>query len=325
MNQAKAKLIFEAYYQKRVSLAGAVLPEEKLTVLRTMERELLENGVIPIADNQVVEFAVDHPVFVSILAGETVNVSGEVSSGSSGGGLAGASTGVKIGIMAGVFLIPLLIGLAFMFMGGDETEGGIDGEAIAEVIGDGTVVPTATPLPSPTFTPIPTIAPAVVVANVDSVEEQPEATRTDAEIQGIKGSVAPSQGDPASIEFAGHSFILATGETKNGVWSPRGAEWLVGTSVRRVIAIPSEADFEAELLRLADTSLFGEQIQLRLRSGEVVTYKIDEIAWYRRDQIEVLTSTVPSVVIVLSQQNALDQTRLIVSGTAEQNEPIVTQ
>jgi hypothetical protein len=320
MNHAKAKLVFEAYYQKRVSLASAVLPEDKLSVLRRMEQEFLEDGAIPVGEDRVAEFNPKHPVFVSILAGEVVNVSGEVSGKSKG--LVGASTGVKLAIMGGIFLIPVLIGISLLFLGGGDEP--IE-ESVIALVGEGTIMPTETLLPTATFTPVPTVAPVVIVANANPIETGPEATPSEAEIQGIKGSVAPSQGDPASIEFAGRSFILATGETKNGVWSPKGAEWLVGTNVRRVIAIPSEDSFEVALTQISDDGFRNERIQLRLRSGEVVIYKVDEIAWYRRDQIEVLTSSVPSVVIVLSQANALDQTRLIISGIAEQSDPIATQ
>ncbi len=309
MNQTQAKVIFEAYYQKRIQLAGAVLPEEKLAVLAIMKQELLEDGVIPIADGQVAEFNPKHPVYAAILAGEVVNVSGE-SLGKKKGGMAGASTGMKVAMMAGVFLIPLLIVGLILFRGGEEEP---TAEEIAALELDGSPTPEPTFTPMPTETPTPTLAPVVIV----QAGETP--VPSEAEIEGVKGSVAPPQGDPASIELAGHSFILSTGETKNGVWSPRGAEWLVGTTVRRVIAIPHDGDFETVLLNLLENGFTDERIQIRLRSGEVVIYQIGEIGWYRRDQIEVLTSDVPSVVVVLSKGNLkTDEMRFVISGTTQQ-------
>jgi hypothetical protein len=260
--------------------------------------------VIPISDDQVAEFNPKHPVYQAILAGEVVNVSGEAI-GKKRGGAVGASTGVKIAMLAGIFLIPLIVVLAIMFSGGEA-------EPVEEEIVLGMVGVKAEPTATATSTPVPTLAPVVVIlaATPDS---------NDANIEGVKGSVAPSQGDPASIEFASRSFILATGETTNGVWRPRGAEWLVGTTVRRVIAIPQEEDFENVLLDLLENGFTDERIQIRLRSGEVVIYRIDEIGWYRRDQIEVLTSAMPSVVVVLSQDNDADEKRLVISGTIVTN------
>jgi hypothetical protein len=308
MNQAQANTIFEAYYQKKIALAGAVLPEEKLAVLEAMSRELNENGVIPISDDQVAEFNPKHPVYQAILAGEVVNVSGEAI-GKKRGGAAGASTGVKIAMLAGIFLIPLIVVLAIMFSGGEAEP--VEEEIVLGMVGV-KAEPTATATPAPTSTPVPTLAPVVVI-----LAATPDPN--DANIEGVKGSVAPAQGDPASIEFASRSFILATGETKNGVWRPRGAEWLIGTTVRRVIAIPQEEDFENILIGLSENGFTDERIHIRLRSGEVVIYRIDEIGWYRRDQIEVLTSAMPSVVVVLSQDNDADEKRLVISGTIVTN------
>lgn len=304
MKQTEANKIFEAYYQKKITLDGAVLPEEKIAVLEGMELELNEKGLIPISENQVAQFNPSHPVFEAILAGEQVNVSGE-EIGEKRGGLAGLSTGAKIGVLVGIMCIPVLLVFAFLRInrGGDEQ---------AEVVA---LVEETEPTETPTA--IPTAVPTEVIV-LPPVVVEPLATPTPSEaVGGVSGSVAPSQGDPASIEIGGRSFILATGETKNGVWSPRGAEWLTGTSIRRVIAIPYEDEFEADLLEMVGSGVDGQLINIRLRSGEVVTYQIDGATWYRRDQIEVLTSDVPSVVVVISKGNEReDEPRFVISGTA---------
>ena len=308
MNTAQMKTIFQAYYQQRIDLAGAVLPEEKLAVLETMERELVERGVIPISDNQVAEFNPSHPVFAAILAGERVNVSGEAV-GERASGLAGASIGVKIAILASILLIPMILVFALLLWRDSSVEEDVTSEmAMIEV----TSLPTLTPFP--TLTPLPTIAPVVISG---AIAAEPTA---ETEVESVRGSVAPAQGDPASIELAGRSFILATGETKNGVWVPRGAEWLMGTTIRRVIAIPHSTEFEEALLEMASTDLNSQQIKIRLRSGDVVTYRIDETGWYRRDQIEVLTSDVPSVVVVISKGNDTTEQRLVISGSIDRSE-----
>ncbi|MEM9773385.1 MAG: hypothetical protein AAF902_02310 [Chloroflexota bacterium] len=306
MNQTEANAIFKAYYQKRVSLIGAVLPEEKLAVLELMLQELVENGVIPISDNQVAQFNPAHPVFKAILEGEEVNISGE-DVGGKAKGLAGASTGAKLAVLAAIFLIPVIFVLIF-FQFRSAGEEVVETPEVLLAGVDLEPSPTATVLP--TETPIPTPPPVVVVEAIATPVPSQE------EISGVRGSVAPSQGDPASIEIAGRSFILATGETQNGVWSPRGAEWLVGTTVRRVIAIPHDDEFETELLELSASEGEGQQINIRLRSGEVVVYQVDSAGWYRRDQIEVLTSDTPSVVVVISKGNErTDEQRFVISGT----------
>lgn len=310
MNQTEANTIFQAYYKKKLQLAGAVLPEEKLAVLDEMEHELVTGAVIPITEDRTAGFVASHPVYQAILNGETVNVSGE-SLGKKQGGVSSQSNGVKFAILGAVFLLPILIGVFFIFGGGGDPEGGEEVAAVKNIEITETIVPTVTPLP--TVTPIPTVAPVVVIQSLATPTPSESS-----EIQGVRGSVAPSQGDPASIEFANHSFILATGEIKNGVWNPRGAEWLVGTAIRRVIAIPHEDQLESILLDLQANGFDNQKVRLRLRSGEVVTYTIDEIGWYRRDQIEILTSDRPSVVVVLSKGNEkTDEQRFIISGSVE--------
>ena len=127
-------------------------------------------------------------------------------------------------------------------------------------------------------------------------------------ITDLRGVVATDGNDPASLEIAGDSFILSVGEISNGLWRPGQAEWLFGTVLRRVIAIPANDELNTKLTTLAPNETL---LHLRLRSGEVVSYRLRSISRFRRDQIEVLAAKEPSIAVIVHGEQGDERTLLL--------------
>ena len=148
---------------------------------------------------------------------------------------------------------------------------------------------------------IPTATFAVATPTLDSVLYAP-----------VPGEAGQDPTNPASIELGGRLFILQQGEVdrKSGLWNPKQPEWLEETLLRRVFALP-----RAYLENAGITP--GGHIMLRLRNGELVDYVITTILQIPLNQIEVLTSNRPSIVILtIDEENGQAPTvdRLVVVG-----------
>lgn len=297
--------IFEAYYRELQQRAQAVLPDERLAILAQMEQELLEEGIIPIGPGEVAQFNTTHPTYAAILRGDSVSIGGEAVNNGRRQGVAGLPLVARLGILTAVFLLPVLffIGLiVFRNQGDEETTP----TAVAPDVGM-VEVPTAvpeTPLP-PTSLPTPLILTMTPTL----------PTPTPLPITALRGTVAEGGSDPASVEIAGEAFILSVGEPHNGIWLPQGAEWLAGSVVRRVIAIP----YQADLMPRLETAV--GLIKLRLRSGEIVEYQVVQAGWYRRDQIEVMADAMPSLILIVYGETGDE--RLVITGTAVQTKEVV--
>lgn len=307
MDKTTTTPIFEAYYRELLQRGQAVLPDERLAILAQMEQELLEEGIIPIGPGEVAQFNTSHPTYAAILRGDTVSIGGQAISSSRRPGVAGLPIAARFGILAAVFLLPLLffIGL-ILFRSREEAADSptaMTGGAFERL------TPTAVTV-SPSLTPT---LPAPPVITFTATTPTPTALPLTA----LRGTVAEGGSDPASVEIAGEAFILSVGQPHNGIWLPQGAEWLEGSQVRRVIAIPYQADLMPKL----ETAV--GLIKLRLRSGEIVAYQVTQVGRYRRDQIEVLTDTAPSLILIVYGE--VGDERLVIVGTAVQTKEVVLQ
>jgi hypothetical protein len=130
-----------------------------------------------------------------------------------------------------------------------------------------------------------------------------------------RGHVAEAGNDPASLELAGFAYILTTGNVQNGLWEPRGAEWLQGTELRRVVTVPYEADLLAALFEMSAQ----ETLRLRLRSGEIVAYRLAEVTRVSQTEIDILAAPYPSLAIILYGEEDTDA-RWVVIGEAIQSQ-----
>lgn len=270
------KVTFERYWQERVQRADAITPGEKLTLVAALERELNVEGRLPLPSGPA-RIPVDHPIVAAALTGQPVSMGGSVvtSTPAVGERLQALPVAAKVALLGVIGLLPILLALLLMR----------SGDAAAAPLPTPTVTPTVQSTPTPWVTPT-SIASATPLL----------PTATPYSISLVSGDAPSHHNDPASIELAGHSYILATGRVQNGSWLPSGAEWLEGTLLRRVVALP----FEPELVESLGAMRTGAVIQLRLRSGEVVKYRVSAIERRQRQQIELLAGRAPSLLVILA-------------------------
>lgn len=315
MDKNSATPIFEDYFRYRLTAAEAVLPAEQLAVIRQMRHDLQERGIIPLGIGEVAQFNITHPTYAAILRGESVTVGGTaIQSGRGGFNLQNLSTPAKVGLLASAFLIPILA-LGLVFTAAKSTD-----ETPVMVAEMATKMPLITPEAEATEMPLMPLTPTITFGGIlpppqivtPTLTITPTTTPTPSPLANVRGQVAPGGFDPASVEIAGESFILSIGQTQNGVWVPRGPEWLLNTIVRPVIALPYDTALAQKLQELKPSS----PILLRLRSGKVVTYALSEVAHYGRDQIETLAPQTPSIVLFLYGEESNE--RLVISGRVKE-------
>ena len=319
---------FERYFSGRVQKARAITPGQKKELIERLRQELKEDGRVPLPTGPV-KVDPKHAAIRAALDGRAVTMGGKIISQISDDSLSGRMEALpvpaKIGLMAAIFLIPLSIVILIMVSrGGEEAEGIVlQPTATATLEATKTPLPTITPLPNATVTatPVPTQPPIVI-----QISPTPYAFAL------TEGDAPNSNNDPASIEIAGFSYILGAGKVDNGAWQPAGAEWLRGSYLRRIIGLPYEPDIANVLTQIRA----GNVIKLRLRSGEIVKYKIAQTLRVQRQQIEVLAERSPSLAIILYGEPSPERTVVIGKavqepqdfsvysiGASNQNSPVI--
>jgi hypothetical protein len=286
----KQRQSFLRYLNERYRQFGAVTPEERLKVLLLLKNELVLEGKFP-HETSVIQVPVHHPVVLAILAGQPVNLGSGVIGGerrSVQDRMQTLGTGTKLALIAAVGISILL--------------------AVWGVL---------QPRPAPAIaaaSPTPRVTVTASQSPVASVTTFP-VTATPYSIAFITGDAASQGYDPASLEIGGFSYVLSVGQVRNGEWAPTGAEWLYGTSLRRVIAIPYEPDLVRTLTGMTPDTV----IQLRLRNGEVVQYRVMQASRVPRQQIEVMVDRKPGIAVILHGEPTPD--RWVLTGEAIQEIP----
>ncbi|NMC52982.1 MAG: hypothetical protein GYA48_05040 [Chloroflexi bacterium] len=98
----------------------------------------------------------------------------------------------------------------------------------------------------------------------------------------------------------GWYFDLQPSYMENGEWKPQAAEWLEGSAIRRVIAVPWNAQTEA----VVQTFTTDDKIQLYMSNEDIFAYQVSEVKRVPEDDTSVLFATKPSIVIILYQPKA---------------------
>ena len=268
---------FEEYFNFRIDRAQALTPGKKLALTHQLLEEA-QQGRVPVGRDQVAQLPVESRSVKAVLAGEPVSI-GKARMQATGSAttmldkMQGLPHGARLGIMVGLLIGLSVIGffvLNMLFGRGDSAQAREEAQ------------------PTQTVSEIPvTPSGSVVLSDTDP---------------GRKGS------DPASIQIGETSFVLGRGEVDDGVWKPTQAEWLEGTQVRRVIAIPLSA-LESPI-RLEDI------LRIRIRSGISVPYRVVEITEVQRTQIEVLSSLEPSLVVILFDDTAPSSRQVVIAKLA---------
>ncbi len=275
--------VFDAYLQMRFDRVGALTPGQKLAVVEELIREAQEEGRVPVSPDNVISLDTASRSARAVLEGKPVSLAGGAAVARRGDGVARRLQALPLPARLAILGLVALMGFGMVFFGGRRLLGG---RRMAAVAAGEAVTPTVS---SPVTT-------ESVVLNDTPPERNPQ----------------PS--DPASLEVGGQAFVLGAGSVKRGVWEPTGPEWLADTLVRRVIALPLD--------RVQAPFVVGDVIRLRTRTGTIIPYRIVQVANVRRTQIEVLTSTEPSLLIVLYDDTQATR-RTIVLATLE-TPPVAT-
>ncbi len=299
---------FEMYFQNRIIKENAITPGQKKNLIEKLRKELKEKGRIPLPSGPVL---VDpkHPVVSAALSGRSVAMSGKIIKKEDNQDLSQRMQNLpvpaKIAVMISMVLIPAILAMVVYYFLSAPTA------KVAVISPTQTLTPTQTPTPnpSPTASPTATITPEIIPVVVPTIANTP--TPTDFIVN--DEDIASRNNEPASLEIAGLSYILGTGKIKQGVWEPKAAEWLDGSDLRRIIAIPYDVQTVDTLSRIPP----GNVAKIRLRSGEIVKYKIAETFRVQRQQIEILAEKKPSLIIILSGEESIERTVITANAIQE--------
>ena len=131
-------------------------------------------------------------------------------------------------------------------------------------------------------------------------------------LRGPKTAVAPQTQLPADIPYptgvtlpGGWHFQLGRNTMVDGVWKPTQSEWLEGTELRRVVALPWNRQTEAVVRSFQE----GDQIDLELSNSDILNYTVERIGQVSIDDSSVYSDTSPSLIIILfdEEENALER------------------
>jgi hypothetical protein len=308
--------VFEDYLNFRFTKAGAVTPGQKLEVVRQVRADA-ERGQVPIDANSVASLDISDPNVQAVLRGESVSM---------GTGTAPKRRKASASNLGGdnenrrkmlLFLLvsfgPILLAFIFLFFRGKSRTAAAEAEVLAANAATETVVAEA----SLTEIPVTMTAEAVSTQLADA-EMQPTLVIPTPTADGVlyapvAGDAAQKLTNPASIEIGGRLFILQQGEVdrKTGLWNPEQPEWLEETELRKVFALPRSYLENAGIVP-------GTHALVRLRNGELIDFVITTILRIPMNQIEVLSSNRPSLVILTIDELAGGQDpqleRLVIVG-----------
>lgn len=266
--------IFDGYFQFRSDRANALTPGKKLALVEDLLAEA-KQGRVPVGNDTVSVLPIESPSVQAVLNGEALSMGSARVSGKLEGTAALIAKAQALPRSQQMLLSVAFIVVLALFGGGGMWLMTRDRNANA-----------ATPTPTPNATP----DPRLLLADSDPSRKA---------------------NDPASLEVGLTSFVLGRSRLDGGVWEPIQAEWLDGTQVRRVIAIPrDELDKSVEI---------GQVLRVRTRSGMIVPYEVVEKTTLQRTQIEALSSLEPSLVVIL-YDNTAAATREVVIARLDTNE-----
>jgi len=107
---------------------------------------------------------------------------------------------------------------------------------------------------------------------------------------------------PMGLELTGGwTFYLQKGDLKDGSWTPQGgSEWLNGTELRRIVALPWNPQLEA----VSKTFKTGDPVRMLMNNNDIISYRIDKVETVTRDQVDVLEGNTPALVVILYRNDS---------------------
>ena len=289
---------FQRYYEQQKQQAGAVTYGEELDLVKRLQEET-KQGIVPISATQRIRGDPNHPAVQAIREGKVVSLEGAPPAKTAARPKAKRNALLAMGLLT----IPLLLLVAWLIVSGQEETAVVEGVAI-----------TVTPLPTQTITTV-----AAVVEPTMQPTDTPQPTYTPVPIDVQQFDIVPEEpetlantNNPIALSFAGREMRV-TEATLAAAWEPVGVEWWPGTHVRRVIALPYE-----KALVDAAFGLIGQPITLRLRTGTLVQYELQEIQRRHAFEIEHLTSRSPSLALIFYGEEGTDERWLLIGEAIQQ-------
>ncbi|MCJ7626120.1 MAG: hypothetical protein MUO76_21720 [Anaerolineaceae bacterium] len=106
---------------------------------------------------------------------------------------------------------------------------------------------------------------------------------------------------PIGLQFLGSwDFKLETGYVVDGIWEPKTAEWLRGTQLRRIIAIP----WSKQLDSIIATMEPGTTIELAMSNDDTIIYIVQGVERVPRTQVDVFSGNTPALIIIVFQPDS---------------------
>lgn len=106
---------------------------------------------------------------------------------------------------------------------------------------------------------------------------------------------------PIGLRLTGGWFFnLQPSRVEEGVWKPEAPEWLEGSEIRRVVAIPWSRQSEAVIQSLAP----GDALQLQMSNNDVQNYTVESVERVARTDVYMLSDREASLVLILYQEDS---------------------
>jgi hypothetical protein len=104
---------------------------------------------------------------------------------------------------------------------------------------------------------------------------------------------------PTGVRMTGGWFFYLQPSTiQDGRWEPVTSEWLNGSELRRIVALPWTRQLEVVVQSLIP----GDTIELHMSNGDILTFLVEETTQVDRSDVSIFTSNTPSLALVLYKQ-----------------------
>lgn len=300
----------EAYFSARCKREGWITYSDKINGIAVIRDEIL-NGMCIMTDTTF-RLPSDAPVVMALRDGRPISVAGgerdTVVTTST-------TTDKKRGFLGiGLLLLLLIMGLMMVFLPKKPSQAEptqTETTSVAAQVGDEGTTPTDFPTPTNTPTPRPTATPAPTPSPLPTRNEEGlpiEEGETNFELR--------PDNAPISLEIGGVIYEVGIADIAKEIsWQPRGgAEWLLGTTLRMVFAVPYDEKVLNQLVFDSTT------MRVRTLSAQTRDFRLTHVSRVRCQEVETMSVAEPSILVVFydEQNNSSDCRRYVAIGDAVQ-------
>jgi hypothetical protein len=134
-------------------------------------------------------------------------------------------------------------------------------------------------------------------------------------VAAVPATTIPMEGMPYPTGIrmtGGWFFYLQPSTIREGRWEPESSEWLNGSELRRIVALPWTRQLEA----VVGSIVPGDTIELHMSNGDILKYLVEETAKIDRNDVSILSSNRPSIALILFQPEE-DQRWVVTANLSE--------